>query len=107
MKVHIFGKKQVLYVVLAIILLCIGMVCALLRSQPFGCGRGRRRYYRLGFELSKRGRTAVANASQEYLRNFDALYVGDANKKRSTSRLMPALKTATRREFWTRSKNTA
>ena len=29
MKVHIFGKKQVLYVVLAIILLCIGMVCAL------------------------------------------------------------------------------
>ena len=26
MKVHIFGKKQVLYVVLAIILLCIGMV---------------------------------------------------------------------------------
>ena len=29
MKVHIFDKKQVLYVVLAIILLCIGMVCAL------------------------------------------------------------------------------
>lgn len=74
------------------------------RSQPFGCGRGRRRYYRLGFELSKRGRTAVANASQEYLRNFDALYVGDANQKEiyitfdagfengNTERILDALK---------------
>ena len=32
MKVHIFGKKQVLYVVLAIILLCIGIVWV--RQRP-------------------------------------------------------------------------
>ena len=36
MKVHIFGKKQVLYVVLAIILLCIGMVCALRAVNRLG-----------------------------------------------------------------------
>lgn len=107
MKVHIFDKKQVLYVVLAIILLCIGMVCALRAVNRLGAAEAAAGITDWGLSFQSEGAPPVANASQEYLRNFDALYVGDANKKRSTSRLMPALKTATRREFWTRSKNTA
>lgn len=81
MKVHIFGKKQVLYVVLAIILLCIGMVCALRAVNRLGVAEAAACITDWGLSFQSEGAPPVANASQEYLRNFDALYVGDANKK--------------------------
>ena len=81
MKVHIFGKKQVLYVVLAIILLCIGMVCALRAVNRLGAAEAAAGITDWGLSFQSEGAPPVANASQEYLRNFDALYVGDANKK--------------------------
>ena len=101
MKVHIFGKKQVLYVVLAIILLCIGMVCALRAVNRLGAAAGITDW---GLSFQSEGAPPVANASQEYLRNFDALYVGDANQKEiyitfdagfengNTERILDALK---------------
>lgn len=81
MKVHIFGKKQVLYVVLAIILLCIGMVCALRAVNRLGAAEAAAGITDWGLSFQSEGAPPVANASQEYLRNFDALYVGDANQK--------------------------
>lgn len=81
MKVHIFGKKQVLYVVLAIILLCIGMVCALRAVNRLGAAEAAAGITDWGLSFQSEGAPPVANASQEYLRNFDALYVGDTNKK--------------------------
>ena len=81
MKVHIFGKKQVLYVVLAIILLCIGMVCALRAVNRLGAAEAAAGINDWGLSFQSEGAPPVANASQEYLRNFDALYVGDANQK--------------------------
>ena len=81
MKVHIFGKKQVLYVVLAIILLCIGMVCALRAVNRLDAAEAAACITDWGLSFQSEGAPPVANASQEYLRNFDALYVGDANKK--------------------------
>ena len=81
MKVHIFGKKQVLYVVLAIILLCIGMVFALRAVNRLGAAEAAAGITDWGLSFQSQGAPPVANASQEYLRNFDALYVGDANQK--------------------------
>ena len=81
MKVHIFDKKQVLYVVLAIILLCIGMVCALRAVNRLGAAEAAAGITDWGLSFQSEGAPPVANASQEYLRNFDALYVGDALKK--------------------------
>lgn len=81
MKVHIFGKKQVLYVVLAIILLCIGMVFALRAVNRLGAAEAAAGITDWGLSFQSEGAPPVANASQEYLRNFDALYVGDANQK--------------------------
>lgn len=81
MKVHIFGKKQVLYVVLAIILLCIGMVCALRAVNRLGAAEAAAGITDWGLSFQSEGAPPVANASQEYLRNFDALYVGDTNQK--------------------------
>ena len=81
MKVHIFGKKQVLYVVLAIILLCIGMVCALRAVNRLSAAEAAAGITDWGLSFQSEGAPPVANASQEYLRNFDALYVGDANQK--------------------------
>lgn len=81
MKVHIFGKKQVLYVVLAIILLCIGMVCALRAVNRLDAAEAATAITDWGLSFQTEGAPPVANASQEYLRNFDALYVGDTNKK--------------------------
>ena len=81
MKVHIFGKKQVLYVVLAIILLCIGMVCALRAVNRLGAAEAAAGITDWGLSFQSEGAPPVANASQEYLRNFDALYVGDTDKK--------------------------
>lgn len=81
MKVHIFDKKQVLYVVLAIILLCIGMVCALRAVNRLDAAEAAACITDWGLSFQSEGAPPVANASQEYLRNFDALYVGDANKK--------------------------
>lgn len=81
MKVHIFGKKQVLYVVLAIILLCIGMVCALRAVNRLGAAEAAAGITDWGLSFQSEGAPPVANASQEYLKNFDALYVGDTNKK--------------------------
>ena len=104
MKVHIFGKKQVLYVVLAIILLCIGMVCALRAVNRLGAAEAAAGITDWGLSFQSEGAPPVANASQEYLRNFDALYVGDANKKEiyitfdagfengNTERILDALK---------------
>lgn len=104
MKVHIFGKKQVLYVVLAIILLCIGMVCALRAVNRSGAAETAAGITDWGLSFQSEGAPPVANASQEYLRNFDALYVGDANKKEiyitfdagfengNTERILDALK---------------
>ena len=104
MKVHIFGKKQVLYVVLAIILLCIGMVCALRAVNHLGAAEAAAGITDWGLSFQSEGAPPVANASQEYLRNFDALYVGDANKKEiyitfdagfengNTERILDALK---------------
>ena len=57
-----------------------------------------------GLSFQSEGAPPVANASQEYLRNFDALYVGDANQKEiyitfdagfengNTERILDALK---------------
>lgn len=81
MKVHIFGKKQVLYVVLAIIFLCIGMVCALRAVNRLDAAEAATAITDWGLSFQTEGAPPVANASQEYLRNFDALYVGDTNKK--------------------------
>ena len=81
MKVHIFDKKQVLYVVLAIILLCIGMVCALRAVNRLGAAEAAAGITDWGLSFQSEGAPPVANASQEYLRNFDALYVGEANQK--------------------------
>ena len=81
MTVHIFGKKQVLYVVLAIILLCIGMVFALRAVNRLGAAEAAAGITDWGLSFQSEGAPPVANASQEYLRNFDALYVGDANQK--------------------------
>lgn len=81
MKVHILGKKQVLYVVLAIILLCIGMVFALRAVNRLGAAEAAAGITDWGLSFQSEGAPPVANASQEYLRNFDALYVGDANQK--------------------------
>ena len=104
MKVHIFGKKQVLYVVLAIILLCIGMVCALRAVNRLGAAEAAADIIDWGLSFQSEGAPPVANASQEYLRNFDALYVGDANQKEiyitfdagfengNTERILDALK---------------
>lgn len=104
MKVHIFGKKQVLYVVLAIILLCIGMVCALRAVNRLDAAEAAACITDWGLSFQSEGAPPVANASQEYLRNFDALYVGDANKKEiyitfdagfengNTERILDALK---------------
>lgn len=104
MKVHIFGKKQVLYVVLAIILLCIGMVCALRAVNRLGAAEAAAGITDWGLSFQSEGAPPVANASQEYLRNFDALYVGDANQKKiyitfdagfengNTERILDALK---------------
>ena len=104
MKVHIFDKKQVLYVVLAIILLCIGMVCALRAVNRLGAAEAAAGITDWGLSFQSEGAPPVANASQEYLRNFDALYVGDANKKEiyitfdagfengNTERILDALK---------------
>lgn len=104
MKVHIFGKKQVLYVVLAIILLCIGMVCALRAVNRLGAAEAAAGITDWGLSFQSEGAPPVANVSQEYLRNFDALYVGDANQKEiyitfdagfengNTERILDALK---------------
>lgn len=104
MKVHIFGKKQVLYVVLAIILLCIGMVCALRAVNRLGAAEAAAGITDWGLSFQSEGAPPVANASQEYLRNLDALYVGDTNKKEiyitfdagfengNTERILDALK---------------
>lgn len=104
MKVHIFDKKQVLYVVLAIILLCIGMVCALRAVNRLGAAEAAAGITDWGLSFQSEGAPPVANASQEYLRNFDALYVGDTNKKEiyitfdagfengNTERILDALK---------------
>lgn len=104
MKVHIFGKQQVLYVVLAIILLCIGMVCALRAVNRLGAAEAAAGITDWGLSFQSEGAPPVANASQEYLRNFDALYVGDANQKEiyitfdagfengNTERILDALK---------------
>ena len=104
MKVHIFGKKQVLYVVLAIILLCIGMVCALRAVNRLGAAEAAASITDWGLSFQSEGAPPDANASQEYLRNFDALYVGDANQKEiyitfdagfengNTERILDALK---------------
>lgn len=104
MKVHIFGKKQVLYVVLAIILLCIGMVCALRAVNRLDAAEAAAGITDWGLSFQSEGAPPVANASQEYLRNFDALYVGDANQKEiyitfdagfengNTERILDALK---------------
>ena len=104
MKVHIFGKKQVLYVVLAIILLCIGVVCALRAVNRLDAAEAAAGITDCGLSFQTEGAPPVANASQEYLRNFDALYVGDTNKKEiyitfdagfengNTERILDALK---------------
>lgn len=104
MKVHIFDKKQVLYVALAIILLCIGMVCALRAVNRLGAAEAAAGITDWGLSFQSEGAPPVANASQEYLRNFDALYVGDANQKEiyitfdagfengNTERILDALK---------------
>lgn len=104
MKVHIFGKKQVLYVVLAILLLCIGMVCALRAVNRLGAAEAAAGITDWGLSFQSEGAPPVANASQEYLKNFDALYVGDTNKKEiyitfdagfengNTERILDALK---------------
>lgn len=104
MKVHIFGKKQVLYVVLAIILLCIGMVCALRAVNRLGAAEAAAGITDWGLSFQSEGAPPVANASQEYLRHFDALYVGEANQKEiyitfdagfengNTERILDALK---------------
>ena len=104
MKVHIFGKKQVLYVVLAIILLCIGMVRALRAVNRLGAAEVAAGITDWGLSFQSEGAPPVANASQEYLRNFGALYVGDANQKEiyitfdagfengNTERILDALK---------------
>lgn len=104
MKVQIFGKKQVLYVVLAIILLCIGMVCALRAVNRLGAAEAAAGITDWGLSFQSEGAPPVANASQEYLKNFDALYVGDTNKKEiyitfdagfengNTERILDALK---------------
>ena len=104
MKVHIFDKKQVLYVVLAIILLCIGMVCALRAVNRLGAAEAAAGITDWGLSFQSEGAPPVANASQEYLRNFDALYVGDTNQKEiyitfdagfengNTERILDALK---------------
>lgn len=104
MKVHIFDKKQVLYVVLAIILLCIGMVCALRAVNRLGAAEAAAGITDWGLSFQSEGAPPVANASQEYLRNFDALYVGNANQKEiyitfdagfengNTERILDALK---------------
>ena len=104
MNVHIFGKKQVLYVVLAIILWCIGMVCALRAVNRLGAAEAAAGITDWGLSFQSEGAPPVANASQEYLRNFDALYVGDANQKEiyitfdagfengNTERILDALK---------------
>ena len=104
MKVHIFDKKQVLYVVLAIILLCIGMVCALRAVNRLGAAEAAAGITDWGLSFQSEGAPPVANASQEYLRNFDARYVGDANQKEiyitfdagfengNTERILDALK---------------
>ena len=104
MKVHIFDKKQVLYVVLAIILLCIGMVCALRAVNRLGAAEAAAGITDWGLSFQSEGAPPVANASQEYLKNFDALYVGDTNKKEiyitfdagfengNTERILDALK---------------
>ena len=81
MKVHIFDKKQVLYVVLAIILLCIGMVCALRAVNRLGAAEAAAGITDWGLSFQSEGAPPVANASQEYLRNFDTLYVGDTNQQ--------------------------
>ncbi len=104
MKVHIFGKKQVLYVVLAILLLCIGMVCALRAVNRLGAAEAAAGITDWGLSFQSEGAPPVANASREYLRNFDALYVGDTNQKEiyitfdagfengNTERILDALK---------------
>ena len=104
MKVHIFDKKQVLYVVLAIILLCIGMVCALRAVNRLGAAEAAAGITDWGLSFQSEGAPPVANASQEYLKEFGALYVGDTNKKEiyitfdagfengNTERILDALK---------------
>lgn len=104
MKVHIFGKKQVLYVVLAIILLCIGMVCALRAVNRLGAAEAAAGITDWGLSFQCEGAPPVANASQDYLKEFGALYVGDTNKKEiyitfdagfengNTERILDALK---------------
>lgn len=104
MKVHIFGKKQVLYVVLAIMLLCIGMVCALRAVNRLGAAEAAAGITDWGLSFQSEGAPPVANASQDYLKEFGALYVGDTNKKEiyitfdagfengNTERILDALK---------------
>lgn len=104
MKVHIFDKKQVLYVVLAIILLCIGMVCALRAVNRLGAAEAAAGITDWGLSFQTEGAPPVANASQDCLKEFGALYVGDTNKKEiyitfdagfengNTERILDALK---------------
>ena len=65
----------------AIILLCIGMVCALRAVNRLGAAEAAAGITDWGLSFQSEGAPPVANASQEYLRNFDALYVGEANQK--------------------------
>ena len=80
------------------------MVCALRAVNRSGAAEAAAGITDWGLSFQSEGAPPVANASQEYLRNFDALYVGDANKKEiyitfdagfengNTERILDALK---------------
>ena len=80
------------------------MVCALRAVNRLGAAEAAAGITDWGLSFQSEGAPPVANASQEYLRNFDALYVGDANQKEiyitfdagfengNTERILDALK---------------
>ena len=70
MKVHIFEKKQVLYVVLAIILLCIGMICALRAVNRLDAAEAATAITDWGLSFQTEGAPPVANASQGVFKKF-------------------------------------
>ena len=57
------------------------MICALRAVNRLDAAEAATAITDWGLSFQTEGAPPVANASQEYLRNFDALYVGDANKK--------------------------
>ena len=80
MKIHVFRKKQMLCAAFAAGLLTLGVLCTALVPKNHAVETAAAVTY-WGLSFQTEGAPPVANASQDYLKDFNALYVGDTNKK--------------------------